>query len=287
MDFSKNLKRAYDTISVIVSPRPPLNLETVQPVVRPSAQVSSLVDYEELTSAPVLQALVSDNALQTTIANLERLLPGIDLSPVQIGRRQRFLARYDQQVRTENRRHEQLLRQWARNKREFEALMTVDQDLTALRQELKSNLSINGRQLAPVEELKVTTPRKRARIELPLPVEEFEALSVASSVEEVKAPAMAVTVREVEKPLGVKMRRPRGKEGGKAQSRQSNKSKAPKQPKAPRKPKEPAAKKAKTCKEGKKDEVTEEDEDDTDEGAMLLESLYYDSDHPLAEIDLS
>lgn len=250
-----------------------------------------------MTSVPVLQAVVSDTSLQTTIAKLERLCPGIDFSPVQIGRRQRFLARYDQQVKTEKRRHEQVLRVWARNKLEFESLLIMDQDVTVLRQELKSNCSINGRRRArideqdqnelpldPVEELKVDTNRKRARIEMP--VEEFEELTLG----EVKEPDMDVTVREVEKPLGVKGRRPRGKETGKSQSRQSNKPTAPKKPRAPRKAKVPALKKAKICEEVKKDEVTEEDEDDSDEGAMILEPLLeelYDSDHPLAEINLS
>jgi len=305
MDFSKNLKRAYDTISVIVSPRPPLNLETAQPVARPSAQISSLVDYEELTSVPVLQALVSDDELKNTIAKLERLCPGTDFSPKMISKRQRFLSRYDQQLRTEKRRHEQILRQWAKERCEYEALVIMDQDLTVLRQELKLNFSINGKRrarideqdqnelpLAPVEELKVDTNRKRARIELPLPVEEFEELTFGEveSPVEVKEPDIDVTVREVEKPLGVKGRRPRGKETGKSQSRQSNKPTAPRKPKALRKAAVPALKKAKICKEVKKDEVTEEDEDDSDEGAMILEPLLeelYDSDHPLAEINLS
>jgi len=288
MDFSKKtLKRAlgdaFETISVIISPRP-LDLQTAQPVVRPSAQIASIVDYTALMDVPVLQAMVSDAEIIRCIDNLKALCPGTKFEPAAILRRQNFLLRYDKQLRDELRRHEKRVRDWARDRAEFEALMVMDQDITVLRQELKSNQSIEGRKRARISEAKQEDMELAQFEELKVPIElkvPVELKVPCEDSKEVKVPYVSI-IRELEKPQAERGRRPRGKENRRTRDRHSKPEKQPKKlkkPKEPKKSKQPTPKP--TCSGGvKRGPKDEEDTDDDDEGAESLEEL-------LAEVNLA
>jgi vacuolar-type H+-ATPase subunit I/STV1 len=115
--------------------------------------LSSVPDYKELNVVPQLTGVVNPEEIKAAIKKIEDLAPSVSFEQEKILQRRAFLSRYEDMVKRALEKCAADLERWSMLKQDYDQLVSHDQQIRALRQELKVSTQVVGKRRKRDEEL--------------------------------------------------------------------------------------------------------------------------------------